>query len=890
MNRWWTLLAGLFLHLSVWGQSPLDARVETYSVEQLELSKALLHLSEVARIDLFFSNQSLPAGHIVTLSMQNTTVQTVLNELLRETPLSYRTANAQIFIQKRSPPPSSEQKFTLSGYVEDQKTGERLISATIFVPELAQGTVTNEYGFFSLTIPAGTYEYTISYLGYQQLRKQLTLTSNQSKIITLQPSLTLREVVVRASDQQSTWAIENLIDQSLPLETLESLPSLVGEADLNQVLALLPGIQTGPDGVGGLHVRGGSKDQNLYMIDGVPVYNPSHALGFLSVFNPSAIKDIRLIKGNFPARYGGRLSSVLDVRTKEGNLKEFEGEASIGLVSSRVTLEGPIFRDKTSFLVSGRFSLLNTYLRPVTQRFKERNNILGETGYDFYDLNAKFQHKFSKNDAVYLSFYRGADNFFDDSHSIKDYTFFDDNQNAAHITSFYHSSRSIIWGNTIGALRWNHLFNNKLFANTTLTFSEYRFDDRYSVTDSLSINELTRRRSFLHIENLSSIRDIAARTDFDFVPNNNHYIRFGAGVTQHEFVPGILLFNQENNFIGEASDMNRRIANDSLQSLEWMGYFEDRLTLSPNFVINLGARISYLDVGSRGYFDLQPRLSTYWRINSKFFWTASVSKMTQFLHLLSSSTIGLTTDLWVPSTENIRPQESWQGDVSLNYSPKPGWQFTLSSYYKWMDNLITYTEGGNTLTNWENNVTAGRGRAYGLEFLAQKTSGKTTGWLSYTLAQTNRQFDEVNLGREFPYRFDRRHNFQIAAVHQLRSNIELSGNWTFGTGLAFSAPEGKFLSGVPSSEQPPFPIFIYDSKNKFRMPAYHRLDLSVNIHFDKKSSKQTLKIGGYNIYNRRHPLYFALRNEPKQDNVFNKEFVQVKLLPFIPSISYTIKL
>lgn len=886
MKRWYTLFTGLLLSTALMGQSPLEVRVD-YTVENVELADALLALSSVAQVNISFSNSLLPEHHIISLAVKNQTVKAILTALLQDTPLEYRLTETgqQITLHKKTvahtKPPSKT--YTLSGYIEDSQTGERLISATLFVSALNIGAITNEYGFFSLSLPEGIHEYTISYIGYQTFTKEVEVNENQTLTFPLAPSVMLTEVVIYANNEKPLLEIETLVDHALPLEDLQSFPSLVGESDLNQVLPLLPGIQSGPDGVGGLHIRGGSKDQNLYLIDGVPVYNPSHALGFLSIFNPSVIKDVRLIKSNFPARYGGRLSSVLDVRTREGNLKKMEAEASIGLLAASLTLEGPLALDKTSFLISGRFSFLDTYLQPIAHLFKEKNGLSGKGGYRFYDLNAKLHHKFSTTDALYLSIYRGSDDFYDNSQFSRKLDITNSDGSILNTESYFNSARSIIWGNTIGALRWNHLFNNKLFSNTTLTFSEYRFDDRYYVNDSLVINGEMQTSSSLLVENLSSIRDVALRTDFDYTPTNKQYIRFGGGVTRHEFTPGILQYARGNETIGDGP--LQALTNDTIQSAEWHAYIEDRITLSPTLVVNIGSRFSLMDVGQREYLDMQPRISAYWKTNSKWMLTASANKMTQFLHLLSSSNIGLTTDLWVPSTAAIRPEESWQVDAGLHYKLNANWNVSWSGYYKWMNHLLNYTEGGNTLTNWEDNITSGKGWAYGTEWLLQKQAGKTTGWLAYSLAWTERKFTDINNGRPYPFRFDRRHNVQVAFVYRLKENMELATDWLYGTGLAFSAPEGKYIS-----EQSPFPVFIYDSKNKFRMPAYHRLDISLNIRFQKATSQQFLKIGAYNVYNKRNPLYYAFRNNPQPDNLYNKEFVQVKLLPIIPSVSYTVKL
>lgn len=873
-------------------QSPLEVKADLV-VQEVDLETALNVLMDESGIPISFVNKILPAYLRISLQVRNKPLATILDKLLKDTNLAYKTIGNQIVLYAEKPPSSPPlTKHTLSGYLEDAATGERLIGANVYDQTTTQGTVSNEYGFFSITLPAGEHKIAFSYLGYKVYEKKIQLTGNQLININLKPSLTLKEVVVIAVDSAiNSSIIDQNQQQKISLKAVNNLPSLGGEPDLIRTMQLLPGVQTGPDGIGGLHIRGGSIDQNLTLIDGVPVYNPSHALGVFSIFNTGAIRTSQLIKGSFPARYSGRLSSVLDVRTKEGNLKEFHGEANIGLVASRMTIEGPLVKNKTAFLLSARTSLINFYLKPFSQNAFEKRGSNGETNYNFYDINAKLHHKFSNRDQIYISFYKGRDNF--DSYESRSSQLLlihpETGDTLSSGRSDLSAKRLLGYGNTVAAFRWNHLWTNKLFSNTTLTFSRYFFNDDFNTSDSLVLNQRTISKQITFIKNQSSIQDFAAKVDFDYVPVSNHYVRFGAGVTQHRFAPGVLAFNENSEINEQEFNINTSFSNDSISSTEYDLYFEDDVELTPKWKINFGVHLSGLLVGRKKYNSIQPRFSSFWDINSKVNLRASIGTQTQYLHLLNSSNIGLTTDLWVSSTEQIPPEDAWQVDLAASFKIGQHYNLSIESYFKRMNNLITYVEGANTLTDWENNVTLGNGNAYGVEFLLQKKIGKTTGWLAYTLSFAERQFNEINFGRIYPYRYDRRHNVQLAVMHRFTPNIEVSLNYIYGTGLAFTLPEDKFLLFIPGDPSPPEVIINRNKRNNFRMPAYHRLDAGINFKKVSKNITQAFHVGVYNVYNQRQPLYFAVRNTPTEEDLLNREIVTIEILPLVPALSYGIK-
>lgn len=874
---------------SVQAQTPELDKLIDFSVKNASIEFALNQLKDMSALSLSFSHQIIP-NQKLTLVEKQKKVGFILQEILKNTNLKYQIIGTQIVIVEQNLPPPNIPKFTISGSLEDETTGEKLIGANIFDALSQQGTTSNEYGFFSFTLPAGQKKIVFSYLGYEAQIKKINLQQNQVLTVSLSPALTLVEIVVRDVDTSLNTSSSDVFSENISIEMLQSLPSLMGEPDLHRSIQLMTGVQTGPDGVGGLHVRGGSMDQNLSLIDGVPVYNPSHTLGIFSIFNTDVIRKARLIKGGFPARYSGRLSSILDVRTKEGNFKSFHGQTSLSLLSGKFTLEGPIKKDTTSFLISGRSSFVNAYLKPFTRWVKETRGEEGVASYHFYDINAKLNHKFSSTSQIYLGFYKGSDDFKDRVEISSPVAFINSvtGDTIATGQSDYFSSRRIKYGNTIGSLRWNKMWTKNLFSNTTLTFSDYRFEDEYIERDSLELAGQTITKDLTVLKNHSGIQDIAAKIDFDYVPDLNHYVRFGANIVQHKFVPGVIAYHADSEEEGEVELTEIALSNDSINSREYNFYIEDEVKLGNQVQVNFGTHLSTFRVGTKTYNSIQPRFAITWKLNPKTSLNGSISRMTQFLHLLNSSNIGLTTDLWVPSTEQIAPSKAWQYDLGWAWRLKKNWHVDASIYYKHMTDLITYTEGANILTDWENNVTNGEGIAYGFEFSLKKNVGKTTGWLAYSFSYAKRNFERNNFDAIYPYRFDRRHDVHLVLVHRFNDKWELSGDWSYGTGLTFTAPVNKYPVAIPGSISPPEVIINRPSRNNQRMPAYHRLDISANYLLRKKRTLTKFTFGAYNVYNERSPLYFAYRRRPTETNLFNQEFVVAELLPIMPVASISI--
>ncbi len=651
----------------------------------------------------------------------------------------------------------------------------------------------------------------------------------------------------------------------------------MGEADVIKTIQLMPGVQSGTEGTSGIYVRGGGPDQNLFLLDGVPIYNANHLFGFFSVFNPDAISNITLTKGGFPAHYGGRLSSVVDIRLKEGNMKEFHGAGSVGLIASKLTLEGPIIKDKTSFIVSARRTYLDILARPIIRAINKQSGVEGLTGYYFYDLNAKINHKFSDRDRIYLSMYHGRDRLF-----ITEEEQWIDND-----TSYRRKSESgLYWGNFTSALRWNHLYGNKLFSNVSLIYSNYKFNT-FDDTQTLVNGKYDIGYAYNYF---SGIEDYGAIIDFDYRPAPAHAIRFGGKYLYHTFSPGIETL--------ESTDdtLNLQFNSDPVYAHEYYFYGEDNFQLGSRIRANIGLHYSGFFVRDKFYHSLQPRFTGRFLITPELSFKAAFSRMDQYIHLLTNATIGLPTDIWVPATDRTRPQSSYQYASGLAYNLKDSWYFTLEGYYKTMNNLIDYSEGSSFFeygVEWEDKIEReGKGRSYGLEFLARKDVGKLRGWVGYTLSKAEVQFANLNNGEVYPYTYDRRHDVSIVLMYRVSDRTDISATWVYGTGKARTLAVSRYAPdnyNFGQGEYYPYSYYYnseieyFKGKNAYREPAYHRLDIGINRHQEKKWGTQTWSFGLYNAYNRQNPFYLFFG----YDNYGNRALKQMSIFMMIPSISYS---
>jgi hypothetical protein len=763
------------------------------------------------------------------------------------------------------------QAFILSGYLIDKKTGEALIGASVFDAKSKVGTTCNSYGFFSLKLPLNdSANIRATYIGYSGGDTSIFVNKNIQITLKLIPGFALNEVTISSEKRIEQKPEMSVIE--LRADQIKNIPAIGGETDVMKVLQLMPGVQSGSEGSSGLHVRGGSPDQNLIIMDDVPLYNVNHLGGFVSIFNSDALLSVKLIKGGFPARYGGRLSSVLDIRMKEGNNQNYVVQGGIGIVSSRLSMEGPIGK-KTSFILSGRRFLLDLLSRPISKIAFTGVSL----GYYFYDSNVKINHTFSEKDRLFFSFYQGNDKILV---KVK-------HKNGAQQNDKF--SSDIKWGNLLGSLRWNHVFGSTLFCNTSATYTQYHY-----LTDILLINNFENKK--ISSGFLSQINDISPKISFDYYPANSTKIKFGGEYMYHEFLPGRRsFFNMDAGKI-----VIDTVYGNKLYANEFSAFAETESELTKLFSIHAGIRFSGYMVQSKKYNSLEPRMSANYLLSEFSSLKASFSKTKQFVHLLSFSGTGMPTDLWVPSTKNIAPSTAYQYAIGYARTYKNMYEISIESYYKQMQDLIDYQEGAtfyNTSSNWEKKVeTKGRGDSYGFEVLLKKTKGKSTGWISYTLSKSTRKFANINYGNPYAYRYDRRHDFSATYTYQLKENIDFSAVWIFGTGNPITLAVAKYntVDDMFPNKSALFGLdyyqtaFLYNGKNNYRMRAFHRLDVGINLRKEKKWGERTWSFSIYNVYNRQNPLFYYYEtpnNMPKS----TLKLYQQSLFPFIPSVSYSFK-
>jgi outer membrane receptor for ferrienterochelin and colicin len=769
----------------------------------------------------------------------------------------------------------SAQNATISGYISDSD-GEVLIGANIYETISKQGTITNAYGFYSLTLPIGQSKITFSYVGYQTKSIALDLQNDT----TIQVNLTVQditEVVISAQKRPNT---EQIGIVNLPIEQIKLIPTIGGEADIIKALSFTPGVSNGSEGSSGLYVRGGTPDQNLILLDDAVVYNPNHLFGFLSVFNTDAIKDVSLIKGGFPARYGGRLSSVLDIKMKEGNFKKIKGDIGVGLLASRVTLEGPIIKDKLSFIVSARSSYLNLLTFPFKSQYNS-GDLEEFLGYTMHDINTKLNWKINDKNQVFASFYTGNDDF---KSYAQDYP---NSEDIAHLN----------WGNTTATLRWNSQLSPKLFWKNMFIYSKFNYDLNISsktfpfIPDSLRNGTIQIVPTVTNIGNFSGLQDLTFKSAIDFLPNPNHTLRFGIEATRHWFTPQISSFtDKDTTLLG----VSKNVRADELAF-----YAEDEWRVFEKLKVNFGVRYNNFFLKNKTYYSLEPRISFSYELPQKVYLKAAYTQMQQNIHLLTNNGIGFQNDIWVPSTENIAPQRSKQWALAVSkYIEKWQTEFSIETYYKKMTNLISYQEGINPFLNldqeWLDIIEVnGVGLSYGLELFAHKKIGKWNGLMSYTLSKTNQQFENINLGKVYPFKYDFRNNIAMTGSYQLSQNWTISASWVYRSGQPTNLPiavhnPNNSIDDVSGN------VFIYGERNSIRLPSYHRLDLGANYtKTNDKGNQHTWNFSVYNAYYRKNTLYAQVANEAKIDLQtgaflgYNQTLVLRTLFPILPSISYS---
>jgi hypothetical protein len=793
------------------------------------------------------------------------------------------------------------QRYTISGYIIDKESGERLISANVYEAKTLRGTTANTYGFYSISLPAGQVKIVASFIGYTAQEFNFDLKTDVSLNIELEMQTDQLGEVTVLGNQVNKVEETQMSMIEIPVQKFQKIPVIMGEADVLKVIQLLPGVQSGTEGTSGIYVRGGGPDQNLFLLDGVPVYNASHLLGFFSVFNPDAIKTVKLYKGGFPSRFGGRLSSVVDISMKDGNMKEFKGNFSIGAISSKLMFEGPIIKDKTSFMISGR----RTYLDIMSKPFIIYANMISGSdnkvngGAFFHDYNMKVNHIFSERSRLYLSAYLGKDKGFVNTSYHESYLDYENKPQEYKQKSEF----SLSWGNTIASLRWNYLLTPKLFSNTTLTFSKYIFDVGTDFVFEDLIEKTSEKNLFRYY---SGIQDWAAKVDFDYFPIPSHDIKFGASMIYHYFTPAATRFQIHG--IDIEDELNSIFPNQNIEANELGLFAEDEITVSDKLKVNAGVHLSLFLVEGVSYFKPQPRISARFKVAENMAIKASYSRMAQHIHLLTTSGINMPSDLWVPVTKRLAPPISDQVAFGTAINLNKGINLTVEGFYKTMTNLIEYKEGASFMgsaSNWEDKVETGIGRSYGAEVMLEKTIGKTTGWIGYTWSKTERKFEELNFKDWFPAKYDRRHDISIAFTHEFSKKFDIGLTWVYGTGNALTLAIMEYPhSNIPDTRDNSRYVSSlkeYEGRNNYRMPAYHRMDLGANFNKELKRGIRTWNISVYNAYNRQNPFLLMWGTKggdyvynPNTDEYTQKSepqtiLNQISLFPLIPSISYSFK-
>ncbi len=744
----------------------------------------------------------------------------------------------------------TQESHTINGTLTDAETGEFLIGATIYITTTRDGTTSNTYGFYSLTVKGlDSIGILYSYLGYGSQVKKLILDGDLRLDIELQPVReAMDEVVVTAEarDRNVRSAQMGVID--IPPAKIRELPVILGEPDVLKVIQLLPGIKAGNEGTTGYFVRGGNADQNLILLDEAIIYNPNHMIGLVSTFNSRAINNVTLVKGGFPSQYGGRLSSILDISMKEGNNKKFSGEGGIGVVSSQLTLEGPLKKNTSSFILSGRRTYFDLALKPFLSKKVK-------TDYVFYDLNAKVNFLLGANDRIYLSGFLGKDDAFYSQDGIE---------------------YNLLIDNKAATLRWNHIFGPKLFANTSLIYSS--FDQDITALQDNAFSSV-----------LSGIEDLSAKFDLEYHPDQKQKIQLGLQYFDHTFRSS----GDSRVFANTGEIPNTQRDSVPLKNIHEIAFFvNDEIQVSDNFSLNAGLRLPGFFNKSLDYFRLEPRLTARFALNHATSLKGAYSEMNQFIHLIPSSAAAIPTDIWIPSSARTKPQKSTQYALGIfkNFDDN-SLESSVEVYYKTMDDQILFREGNQFIRSLDVDdlLVYGKGWSYGAEFFLKKKTGPWTGWASYTLSWTYQQFPDLNFGIKFPFRHDRRHDLALVANYEINPKWSFSGTFVLSSGSAYTVPVGR-TAIINSGSLFEGNYYIYENRNNARLGTYHRLNLSATYRkertlFGMRYDSEWV-FGLYNVYSRQNPYFVFFEVDPISSKPRAR---QVSLLPVIPSISYNFK-
>lgn len=769
----------------------------------------------------------------------------------------------------------AQDEVTLNGYIKDARNGETLIGATCYISGPNVGATSNEYGFYSITVPSGTYNVEYAYLGFETKIEKINLVADTKLDVELsEEATTFDEIVITAEQEDKNVTDVEMSTNKLDVATIKKMPTLLGEVEIIRSIQLLPGVSSVGEGSSGFNVRGGSIDQNLVLLDEAPVFNSSHLFGFFSVFNPDAVKDVKLYKGGIPSRYGGRLSSILDVRMKEGNNKNLSINGGIGFIFSRLSVEAPIVKDKSSFIIAARRSYIDVLAKPFL------DDDTSDSGLNFYDLTLKTNYNFSDKDRIFLSGYLGRDNF------------------------IFGEQAGFNWGNATGTFRWNHLFSEKLFSNLTFYYSDYDYQINFG-------DEPTNRFDWN-----ADVVNYSVKPEFNLFLNPQNLIRFGAQTIIYKFQPG--------NAIGVSEGEVRDFSLDNKYSIESSLFIENEQDLTDKIKVNYGLRWSHFNYTGKGfaytfndadpgtrktlesaqYYDqwesiqtynnFEPRFSIKYQLNTSSSLKASYNRMSQYIQLISNTTASTPVDVWTPATNNIKPQIADQYALGYfkNFSNNT-YEFSAETYYKTMDNIVDYIDAADLILNplLEGDLLEGQGRAYGLELLMKKNKGDFTGWFSYTLARSERKIPGINQNEWYPSRFDQTHKASLTGFYELSERWSISSTFTLISGTPITFPTSRV-----EQQGYVFPHNGNEDRNNVRIPIYHRLDVGATLKGRKSPDKKWYGewvFSVYNLYNRRNPFAIYFQGEDGRPSAIDPTTTQAIKLSvigsFIPSVSYNFK-
>ncbi len=784
---------------------------------------------------------------------------------------------------------SYAQQFTISGTIKDKASQENIAYISAYDTLSNEGTLSNAYGFYTLSLPKGVHTLGFVGIGYQNYTITLDLTHDTLLNPLLIGNQTTDSVIIKAQPTQSASSI-SISRIQLPVQQIQKMPSFLGEADIFKAIQLLPGITFGQEGTSGIFVRGGSPDQNLILFDEMPIYNVSHLFGFFSLFSPDAIKNIEVIKGGFPAKYGGRLSSVIEIQTKEGDMNKWHGSGHIGITSLGFSLNGPLKKEKVSCFLSFRRSMIDAFMRPASYIRILKEGGIGSIGYNFYDGIAKVNAILSPNSRLYFSFYAGRDRFSTNVKSLVD-------------TLTYKGSTELDWGNLTTSLRYQQIISPKIFLNMIGGYSQYHYNTTLNVDlFDKSISIFKAKAGFY-----STIRDIIGKQTISFSPNNRHQIEVGMEETYKIFVPNINIITLNNNTT--QADTNTQ-HNSHFSNYTHSFFAEESFKPNQRFSLNIGLRGDIWQYQAKSQFFLQPRFSTRYMLNDEWSIKAGYSLINQYLHLISNSGLGQPNDIWVPSTQKIPPASSHQLVVGINKDIYKSIYLSVEAYYKTLQNVIDYKDGNSFASNylsWQDKVSVGKGTAYGIEFFAHKPEGKWNGWISYTLAWNQRQFADINEGKSFPFRYDRRHNISLFLSRELgKPSRNIALTWVFVSGYKTTLPTE--LYNVPpnlieNSQQYPGTFAFIDytftsgyvasyasGRNNYSLRPFHKLDISYQNTKKTKWGERTWAYGIYNVYGRRNPYYIYLQKykDYQHGGEWTSKLKEYSFMMWIPSVSYTV--